>query len=307
MAKGLIQAAPWRLSTLIVSETALIATAISATAYARFGPDGWPFAAADVVPKALLATCVCQMCLYYSDLYDDPRAGGDNSALLIRTLQALGMTLLVLALIYGMFPALTIGRGVIGPGVTFAAAALIAWRIAFGWVTRQVGPRQRLLLVGMNPAALALARELRAREELGIEIIGYVDVNPQASPSGLLPLLGTIEDVPPIVRARQVDRVVVSLADARGKLPMEKLLEMKLAGVRFDHFASVYEEHTGKIAVENLRPSWLIFSAGFAKSRLLEAVKRSMDIALAGIGLLIASPVMLILAAAVKYTSPGPA
>src|SRR4051812_30546619 len=307
MAKGLIQAAHWRLSTLIVSETALIATAISATAYARFGPDGWPFAAADIVPKALLATCVCQMCLYYSDLYDDPRAGGDNSALLIRTLQALGMTLLVLALIYGMFPALTIGRGVIGPGVTFAAAALIAWRIAFGWVTRQVGPRQRLLLVGMNPAALALARELRAREELGIEIIGYVDVNPQASPSGLLPLLGTIEDVPPIVRARQVDRVVVSLADARGKLPMEKLLEMKLAGVRFDHFASVYEEHTGKIAVENLRPSWLIFSDGFTSSRVRSTVKRATDIALAAIGLLVAGPVILALAAAVRLTSPGAA
>ena len=64
------------------------------------------------------------------------------------------------------------------------------------------------------------------------------------------------------MRARVVDRVVVSLADARGKLPMDKLLEMKLDGVTFDHLASVYEEYTGKIAVENLRPSWLIFSAG---------------------------------------------
>src|SRR4051812_42385167 len=305
MAKGLIQAAHWRLSTLIVSETALIATAISATAYARFGPDGWPFAAADIVPKALLATCVCQLCLYYSDLYDDPRAGGDNSALLIRTLQALGMTLLVLALIYGMFPALTIGRGVIGPGVTFAAAALIAWRIAFGWLTRQVGPRERLLIVGMNPTALALARELRQREELGIEIVGYVDVTAQSSPSGLLALLGTIEDVPAIVRARQVDRVVVSLADARGKLPMDMLLEMKLAGVRFDHFASVYEEHTGKIAVENLRPSWLIFSAGFTKSRLSSAAKRAMDVVGSAIGMVLAGPIILLLAAAVRLTSPG--
>ena len=55
----------------------------------------------------------------------------------------------------------------------------------------------------------------------------------------------------------------MSLADARGKLPMDKLLEMKLKGVTFDHLASVYEEYTGKIAVENLRPSWLIFSSGF--------------------------------------------
>ena len=98
-------------------------------------------------------------------------------------------------------------------------------------------------------------------------------------------VIGTIDDIPSIVRARGVDRVVVSLADARGKLPMDKLLEMKLDGVTFDHLASVYEEYTGKIAVENLRPSWLIFSPGFQKSRLLSASKRLLDIALASVGL----------------------
>ena len=91
-------------------------------------------------------------------------------------------------------------------------------------------------------------------------------MNSQVS-AGPLAFLGTFDDIPALVRARSVDRVVVSLADARGKLPMDKLLEMKLDGVRFDYLASVYEEYTGKIAVENLRPSWLIFSAGFRKTR----------------------------------------
>ena len=59
---------------------------------------------------------------------------------------------------------------------------------------------------------------------------------------------------------------------------MEQLLEMKLNdGVRFDHLASVYEEYTGKIAVENLRPSWLIFSEGFRKTRVLSTAKRALD------------------------------
>jgi sugar transferase (PEP-CTERM system associated) len=306
MAKGFIHAAHWRLSTLILSETALIAGTIWMAAYARIGAAASPFAAPDVLPKALLAACVCQLCLYYSDLYDDPQAGGDHSELLVRTVQALGMTLLVLAVMYVWFPRLTLGSGVIAPGITFAAAGVIAWRITFTWLTRQVGPTERLLLVGLNASGAALARELRAREELGVEIVGYVEVGDTAF-AGLLPLLGTVEDVPAIVRARAVDRVVVSLADARGKLPMDKLLEMKLDGVRFDHIASVYEEHLGKIAVENLRPSWLIFSEGFANSRLLSAAKRATDILGAGLGLLIAGPVILLLAAAVKLTSPGPA
>ncbi len=60
----------------------------------------------------------------------------------------------------------------------------------------------------------------------------------------------------------------MSLSDARGKLPMDKLLDMRLrSGVLFDHLASVYEKYTGKIALENLRPSWLMFSTGFRKSR----------------------------------------
>ena len=105
-------------------------------------------------------------------------------------------------------------------------------------------------------------------------------------------VIGTIDDIPAIVRARSVDRVVVSLADARGKLPMDKLLEMKLDGVTFDHLASVYEEYTGKIAVENLRPSWLIFSAGFRKSRLAARAKRALDVVAAVVGLLLALPLM---------------
>ena len=149
---------------------------------------------------------------------------------------------------------------------------LVRGRLAAGVrvADARVAPRERLLLVGTGPAAVGLARELfERRQELGVEIVGFVDPDPARVGAPVINpgVIGTIEDIPSIVRARGVDRVVVSLADARGKLPMDKLLEMKLDGVTFDHLASVYEDYTGKIAVENLRPSWLIFSVGFRKSR----------------------------------------
>jgi sugar transferase (PEP-CTERM system associated) len=307
MAKGLIQPATWRSTTLVVSESALILGAVSASVYVRLGAAAWPLVLVDVLPKALVITCVCQLCLYYGDLYDNPQTG-NRQELLIRTLQALGATFLILAGIYTLFPELVIARGVLGLSATLAVMAVIAWRVTFVWVTRQVGPRERLLLVGASTAGLALARELHEREELGVRIVGLVDTDTAAAERDVaLPFLGTIEDIPAIVRARSVDRVVVSLADARGKLPMQKLLEMKLDGVSFDYFPSVYEEYTGKIAVENLRPSWLIFSPGFRKTRLLLAVKRAIDIMTAAIGLALAAPIIVLLAAAVKLTSPGPA
>jgi exopolysaccharide biosynthesis polyprenyl glycosylphosphotransferase len=87
---------------------------------------------------------------------------------------------------------------------------------------------------------------------------------------------------------------------------MDKMLEMKLDGVSFDYLASVYEEYTGKIAVENLRPSWLIFSPGFRKTRRLLALKRALDVVSALAGLILSAPLLAGLAAIIKITSPGP-
>jgi sugar transferase (PEP-CTERM system associated) len=188
-------------------------------------------------------------------------------------------------------------------------ALVVGWRVAFAWLSRRIGPRERLLLVGRSPAGLDLARELHKREDLGIEIVGFIDSDPaQIGVPVINPgVIGTIEDIPAIVRARRVDRVVVDLADARGKLPMGKLLEMRLDGIAFEHLTSVYEEYTGKIAVENLRPSWLIFSNGFCKTRQLLAAKRGLDVIVAGVGLVCALPVLLALAVLVKASSRGPA
>ena len=298
-----------RAAVLIVFEGLLIAAAVVLAACLRlqiwslhvlFEDNG--------IWKTLLVAAVTQSSLYYGDLYD-LRLVVDRRELFIRLIQALGATSFVLAAIYFWFPDLILGRGIFMISAALIIVVVAGWRLAFEWLSRRVGPRERLLLVGTNPAAVALATELfERRQDLGVEIIGFVDADPSKVGTPILNpgVIGTIEDIPSIVRARNVDRVVVSLTDARGKLPMEKLLEMKLDGVTFDHLPSVYEEYTGKIAVENLRPSWLIFSAGFKKSQTLALSKRTLDIVIAAAGLLLGLPLMGLIALAVKLTSPGP-
>jgi sugar transferase (PEP-CTERM system associated) len=192
----------------------------------------------------------------------------------------------------------------------FVCAFVTGWRLAFEWLALRVGSAQRLLIVGTSKAAVALARELyERRQEVGVELVGFVDHDPTRVGASLVNpgVIGTIDDIPAIVKSRRVDRVVVSLADARGKLPMDSLLNMKLNdGVRFDHLASVYEEYTGKIAVENLRPSWLIFSEGFKKSQALAGAKRALDVLVAAVSLLLALPLLASVAVAIRLTSPGP-
>jgi sugar transferase (PEP-CTERM system associated) len=258
--------------------------------------------------KVLLVVAIAQVSLYYADLYD-LRVASDRRELYTRLIQALATTSFALAVIYFWFPSLMVGRGVFVIAAVLLLTIVVGWRVAFEWLSVTVGPRERLLLVGTSPAAVSLARELyERRHELGVEIAGFIDPDPAKVGTSLLNpgIVGTIEDIPAIVRGKSVDRVVVSLADARGTLPMDKLLEMKLEGVSFDHLASVYEEYTGKIAVENLRPSWLIFSDGFRKTRFLATTKRVMDVACAGVGLVLAAPLMAAAALAVRFTSPGP-
>jgi sugar transferase (PEP-CTERM system associated) len=311
MAMGLLQQVTSRTTTLVVAESLLITSAVVTGAYVQLGPDGvlTERALGSLLPRALLIAYACQLCLYFGDLYEDPRLSADLRELFARILQALGASALLLAAVYMLLPALILGRGVFAVSALLVGFVVVGWRLAFAWAARQVGPRERLLLVGTNPAAVALARELHERrEDLGVQIVGFVDPDPSRVGEPVINpgVIGTIEDIPAIVRARAVDRVVVSLADARGRLPMDKLLEMKLAGVTFDHLASVYEEYIGKIAVENLRPSWLIFSAGFRKTRVLLVVKRLVDIAVAFVGLVLALPILAVLAIAVKLSSPGP-
>nr|MBA3296638.1 exopolysaccharide biosynthesis polyprenyl glycosylphosphotransferase [Acidobacteriota bacterium] len=298
-----------RSMALVVFETILIVSAVGVAAYVRLGEWAWQIMSEEHgVPKALLIAGVCQVCLYYSELYD-LRLVSDRRELFVRIVQALASASFILAALYFWFPALVMGRGVFMISAFLVITLVIAWRVAFEWLSRKVGPRERLLLVGTNAAAVALAREIhQRRHELGVEIVGFIDPDPGMMGAPVLNpgVIGSIEDIPSIVRARRVDRVVVSLADARGKLPMDKLLEMKLDGVTFDHLASVYEEYTGKIAVENLRPSWLIFSSGFRKSRAASAAKRLVDVVGAAVALVLAAPIMLLVMLALKAVSRGP-
>jgi sugar transferase (PEP-CTERM system associated) len=298
-----------RSATLVLFETALIVASVGIAAYARLGEWAWEILRDEHgLAKTLLVAGVAQACLYYADLYN-LRLVSDRRELFIRIIQALGAASFILAALYFWFPVLVIGRGVFMIAAGLVVTLVVGWRLLFEWLSRRVRPRERLLLVGTNAAAVALAEELfDRRQELGVEIVGFIDPDPARVGAPVLNpgVVGTVEDIPSIVRARAVDRVVVSLVDARGKLPMDKLLEMKLDGVSFDHLASVYEEYTGKIAVENLRPSWLIFSSGFRKGRVLAASKRLLDVVCAAAGVVLALPLMAVVALAVRLTSPGP-
>ena len=109
-----------------------------------------------------------------------------------------------------------------------------------------------------------------------------------------------------LVQRMRVDTVVVALEDRRGHLPTEELLHCRLTGIKVVEREAIYERITGKIAVEALRPSYLIFNEGFARSPRKELAKRALDLILASIGLVLTWPLMILTAIAVRLDSAGP-
>lgn len=297
----------WRSFILVGGETALLFAAVVISSVVIGGSQARELLLDDTaIPRVLLIVLVCQLCLHYADLYD-LRTIPTRRDLVTGLMRAIGATSLILGVAYWLFPLLVVERGVFLLTAAIAAVLVMAWRAMFGVVTSHLAPRERLLLVGTGPATVVLARELfERRHELGVDIVGFVDQDPSRVGAPVINpgVVGTIDDIPELTQAMAVDRVVVSLSDERGKLPMDRLLNVRLrSGVLFDHLASVYEEYTGKIALENLRPSWLIFSTGFRATALFTFSKRVFDIVTAVCGLILSLPLMVLAAIVLKLES----
>ncbi len=288
---------------LFVSEAALVVAAIAS---AILVVQHYGTATSGLVPKALLIALAAQTGVYFVERsYRRATAGDAVTGLL----QSLCVTSFVLGLLVFWFPSAGFGQDVMAAATALVFALVLGWRVTSAWSGEAAEPLERLLLVGTGPSMITLARELLTRRDLRVKIVGFVDPDPAnlgrpvVNPS----VIGTLDDIPELVERHRVNRVVVSLPEARGRLPIERLIETRLKGVRFNDLASAYEKYTGKIAIENLRPSWLIFSDGFRRSRSLEIAKRCLDIVAASIGLVLSAPLMALVVAGIKLSSPGPA
>jgi lipopolysaccharide/colanic/teichoic acid biosynthesis glycosyltransferase len=243
------------------------------------------------------------------------------------------------------FPGMTVSMEVQTLVVTLLVGfgILWIWRNMFHFSLRRFDFNERVLILGAGQGAHTLASEMLERSDSGFRVVGLVpesdsgdrrraadavpDYLPEvlAEESGssapaartlvLAPLVqrgatseqGASESLSRLVQRMRVDLVVVALENRRGNLPVEELLRCRLAGVAVQEKEAVYERITGKIAVEAMRPSYLIFNDGFGRSPLGEVAKRIADLTLSTLGLVFLWPVMLLTALAVRLDSRGPA
>jgi sugar transferase (PEP-CTERM system associated) len=262
------------------------------------GPDG-------AIWKIALVTALCQLCFYYNDLYD-LTVVNSNRELIIRLLQAAGAAAIVLAVAGVAAPSLMLDPGTFVTALAVFVVAVMTWRVAFNYFAHDPHLEERVLILGTGHIARMLAQQIGTQQDFAYRLVGFVEDNDDAPIVRQHDILGTAPDISRIVAERRVDRIVVGLSDRRGRLPIEQLLRAKLSGVRVEDATTTYERLTGKILIDDLKPSWLIFSDGFRASRLTRFVKRVLDLSLSMIGFVLAAPLMVLTAIAIKLDSPGP-
>jgi sugar transferase (PEP-CTERM system associated) len=295
---------------LILAEAGLVYGAIIAAVYLRVGVIDAPeeLITKHGYLKAAVATFFCLASFYLFDLYDF-LVMHDRRELVLRLVQALGLAWIALAFSFYMYPALRFGRGISLIALPLALSLMVSWRVSIHWFLGHPDFGERILIVGSGNLAVELAREVLNRPDAGYRIAGFVGTDAELLGKSLINprVIGLTEDLDKVVKRENIDRIVVAMGERRGQLPTSKLLQLSLAGqVTIEEGASFYERITGRVSLNMLRPSWLIFTGRGRQKKVAGLARTAVHWLVALLGAILSLPIVLVTAILIKLESRGP-
>lgn len=173
--------------------------------------------------------------------------------------------------------------------------------------------KKRALILGTGPLAWKIAQALGTSPSPSSTIVGFIrDKKEDDRLSGKTavplsqPILGSLEDLENVVKQVNPDRIIVALTERRGRMPVHDLLHLRTNGVPIEDGVEVYERYTGKLAIESLNPSYLIFSRDFERPKWAMVLRRILSLSVAAVGLGVFAPLLALITLAIKLDSKGP-
>ncbi len=293
---------PVRTLVLVGGEVVIVCASFLLAALVQLGPDSYlVLNYENGYYKILTVTALALLCLYYSDMYDLERLRSQGEVY-FRLLVVLGTLSLLLAAISYLFPRFMLANGVFLKGLIILTVGLLGWRAMYAWLIRQPYLRERVYVLGIGERATRLVEALRERKDLGMDVVGWAG----AIANGSL-TRETLGSILLSLKSREaVDRVIVALSDRRGMMPVVELLQLRLSNIKVEEATSLLEQISGKIEVDELHPSWLIFSAGFRLNPAFLLVRRFLSTVVSLVCLVLVLPLIPLIVLAIKLTSPGP-
>ncbi len=259
--------------------------------------------------RGLIFAWVIALAFYMVGLYDYSRNRVGRS-MWLKLAQGFAVGGALLGILYYLTgKTLMLGRGVFVIAVLTSMALVSGWRHFYQWALGRSLFSERVLIIGTDDAAVALARDIVDRGHLGYRVVGLLSNDLEEVGKRLFnpSVIGTVNEVAQVARAEKATRIVVASANHRGNLDLDGLLECKHRGIQVSTLPSYIEEVSGRVTLDDPRlRSRLIFAESFVGSRATRTAKRAMDVIVSLVGLVIAAPVIALIALAVAVTSPGP-
>ncbi|NIJ16173.1 TIGR03013 family XrtA/PEP-CTERM system glycosyltransferase [Sphingobium vermicomposti] len=226
---------------------------------------------------------------------------------LARLLVAISLGVIFLSVMHFALPDLTLWRSNSLYAMSLSIALLLAVRLLLGSMLGGEAFKRRLVVLGAGDRANRI-RELEQRKGSGFLIVGYIAMNdgPQVIQEAIN--RSAIYNLADFVVRLSASEVVLALEERRNALPLADLLRIKTTGVHVNEISTFLERETGRVDLDSVNPSWLIFSDGFSSGRRLSTIaKRLFDILASSLLLLLTGPIILLAAILVKLDSKGPA
>jgi sugar transferase (PEP-CTERM system associated) len=226
---------------------------------------------------------------------------------LARLLVAISLGVLFLSVMHFLLPDMTLWRSNSLYAMGLSIVLLLAIRILLGSMLGGEGFKRRLVVLGAGNRANRI-RDLEQRRGSGFLVVGFIAMNDGAQVVSEAINRSAIYNLADFVVRMGASEVVLALEERRNALPLADLLRIKTTGVHVNEISTFLERETGRVDLDSVNPSWLIFSDGFSAGRRLSGIaKRLFDVVASSILLLLTGPIILLAAILVKLDSKGPA
>jgi sugar transferase (PEP-CTERM system associated) len=290
------------IAVLTLTEAALFFAVLIGAALVYFKADlaSLQFPSGALWPRALLFSVVMVVSLLAVGLYS-ARQRARASGILARLIVAVIAGVVVTAALSHFVPSLRIEDGVLGFAALGSTGALVASRLVFSQIADENLFKRRVLVYGTGKNASSISNLRRRADRRGFVLAGFVQPEGEGcviAPQMVLdPAGGHLSE---LCNERDVDEVVVAMDDRRRGFPILELLECRLAGIDVTELLSFLERETGRVRIDVLNPSWMIFGEGFRRDTLRLMSSRGLDLLASSILVLIALPFMFLTAIAIK-------
>ena len=259
----------------------------------------WP-----LQPRAFVFASVFVLCMTAMGLYQAQRREGTLNMLLRLSVSYLvGTTGLVL--LFYLVPPLYLGRGIFGLAVSISLVATTLTRLVFLNTVDKDALKRRVLVYGAGPRAANINALRRRSDQQGFHIVGFIHVPGEQDVVDGGKVIHLHTSLLNFALEQKVEEIVVAINDRRCNFPLDDLLNCRLSGIDIIEPINFLERETGKVRIDLLQPSWMIFSDGFKRSAVQSYFERAFDIFSGSLLLIISWPILLLTVVAIWLESGG--